>query len=134
MIYVFTIITSTWEKALFIWWKNKLLLPLCKQQIIEIEGQCCLNVSTCEFFKVNQKLYFYLKFVVFLCHKVVKNGVKRLLLVKCYDKKMFKLPWGSSCRSSSMQLTNKKNWDRNHCNLGIVSRQNKKSESCITYL
>ena len=31
-----------------------------------------------------------------------------LLLVKCYDNKMVKLPRGSSCRSSSMHLTNNK--------------------------
>ena len=31
-------------------------------------------MSTCEIFKVNQKLSFYFKFVEFLCHKVKENG------------------------------------------------------------
>ena len=36
--------------------------------------QRCSNVSTCEFSKVNQKLSFYFKFVLFFCHKVDRNG------------------------------------------------------------
>ena len=39
---------------------------------------------------------------------ILYNTADRQLLVKCYDIKMVKLPGGSSCRSSSMQLTNKK--------------------------
>ena len=34
-------------------------------------------MSTCENFKVKQKIYFYFKLVVFPCHKVVENGLKR---------------------------------------------------------
>ena len=37
-------------------------------------------MSTCENFKVKQKFSFYFKLVLFSCHKVVENGLKREVL------------------------------------------------------
>ena len=40
-------------------------------------------MSTCEIFKVNQKIYFYFKFVEFLSHKVEENDF--LLILNIYS-------------------------------------------------
>ena len=46
--------------------------------------------------------------VVLIKYNVVYKLADRLLLLKCYDRKMVKLPGCLFCRGALMKLTNKK--------------------------
>ena len=53
-------------------------LIFCNYKQIKFTGLAMLlSVSTFEKIKVKQKKYFYFKLVVFSCHKVAGNGLKK---------------------------------------------------------